>query len=392
MANYCQNCGSRTYEDSLFCETCGYQLTTSKLKRNSVNTVQSDYQQRPIFMKKSKQPRYHSNLPSTTTNVSPYAYRKKSSRHFGLFLGVIIIGIVGIGAVSALIFGIIPIVDEVTDPHQYIGSKDYSIEAMSNITTLEVIIDNSIGSINVQHIENMTKLFDAQLHVYARKNYDLAGSKDLEIQQGDDLYTVLFETSSEVWNNPYTYDIDLYISNKAKSYFDIEVSTGSITFGATKTEIQELFLETSTGSIEASFEDVLFNNSIYNHYILYTSTGSVLVRLNNISYSSTINEHIWDISTSTGSVSFELYQDYIQNSSINVNFDVSTSTGSVTCIYRLNDLIGYSLDASTSLGDVTIFGSGISLPYISDNYQEAISKYDILLSTSTGSIEIIQEG
>ncbi len=392
MANYCQNCGSKTYEDSLFCETCGYQLTTSKLKRNSVNKTQLNYQQRPEFVKKRRESPYHSTSPYTSVNIPPYSYRKKSNRHFGLFLGIIIIGIVGIGAISALIFGIIPILDEVTDPHQYIGSKNYSIEAKTNITTLEIIIDNSIGSINVQHVENMTLLFDAQIHVYARKNHDLAGSKDLEIQQGDDLYTVLFETSSEVWNNPYTYDIDLYISNKAKSNFNIDVSTGSITFGATKTEIQELSLGTSTGSIEASFEDVLFNNSIFNHYILYTSTGSVLVRLNNISYSSAINEYIWDISTSTGSIAFELYQDYIQNSSINVNFDVSTSTGSVTCIYRLNDLIGYSLDASTSLGDVTVFGSGISLPYISDNYQEAISKYDILLSTSTGSIEIFQEG
>jgi hypothetical protein len=391
MVNYCQNCGSKTYEDSLFCETCGYQLTPSKLNRKFVSTTQSNFQQRPKFVKRPRQSRYPSTSPSTHTNVSPYSYRKKSNRHFGLVLGIIIIGIIGIGAISALIFGIIPVIQEVADPHQYIGSKNFSIEDTTNITKLDIIIDNSIGSINIESVENMSILFDAQLHVYSRKNYDLAGSQEIEIMQDIDRYTVLFDTSSDVWNNPYTYDIDIYISNKAKSNFNIDVSTGSIVFDARKTQIQELFLEASTGSIEASFEDVFFNNSNNDFYIVDISTGSVQVQLDNVSYSSTINEQNWAISTSTGYVTFELYQDYHPNSSINVNYDVGTSTGSVTCIYRIDDLIGYSLEASTSLGDIRIYGSGISLPYISDNYQVASVKYDIFLSTSTGSIDIYQE-
>ncbi|MHA2032969.1 MAG: hypothetical protein ACW99Q_26675, partial [Candidatus Kariarchaeaceae archaeon] len=171
------------------------------------------------------------------------------------------------------------------------------------------------------------------------------------------------------------------------------ISTGSIFIDAVDVLIGELFLETSTGSIEAYFTNVQFNNSEYNYYQIDTSTGSVTTRFHNVTYRNMTNNPQWSISTSTGSVNIDLFHEEALNSSLDIDYDVSTSTGSVICNFGLNDVIGYYLDASTSLGDINIEGysSVISLPFTSENYQTASLKYILTLSTSTGSIEIYHE-
>jgi rRNA maturation protein Nop10 len=386
MSNYCSRCGSKTYQDSLFCETCGSKLKPSKLNSRSVNLSQSDNKFAGEFTQRTSPPPYSPTTPY-------YPYRRKSNHRLGLILGIIIIGVIVISSLGVLFIGFIPILDLV-DSHEYVGTHEYSI-TNNNFTQIDVIIDNSIGSVNVFYVEDLATVLDAQIHVYAKDQRALYESDVADVGEysGNHLYFQFTPYSDSFWNNDYIYDIDLYISKRLKSNLQIDISTGSIFIDAVDVLIGELFLETSTGSIEAYFTNVQFNNSEYNYYQIDTSTGSVTTRFHNVTYRNMTNNPQWSISTSTGSVNIDLFHEEALNSSLDIDYDVSTSTGSVICNFGLNDVIGYYLDASTSLGDINIEGysSVISLPFTSENYQTASLKYILTLSTSTGSIEIYHE-
>ncbi len=393
MANFCPKCGSKTHEDSLFCENCGNQLTPSKLRPRNLSPSQPAVQSRSEFSNRSSSYRYSSPTSSMSSDHSGYRDRKKPNNRLGLLIGIIVIGVIGISALSALFIGILPILD-ITNSHEYVGSHDYHV-TNENFTHLEVIIDNSIGSVNVFFEEDLSAVLDAQIHVYARNDYDLYGSDVADVGQfnNNSFYFQFTPYSDSSWNSYYTYDVDLYISSKLATKLQIDVSTGSIMVDVRHALIEELFLETSTGSIDATFRNVQFNNSEYSYYQIHTSTGSVNTYFKDVTYTDETNNPYWEISTSTGSVHLGLFQEVENNSSLVIDYDVSTSTGSVTCNFGLNDIIGYTLDASTSLGDIMVegYGSAISLPYNSENYQNASLKYNIDLSTLTGSIEIYHE-
>ena len=386
MSRYCPKCGSKTYQDSLFCETCGSQLTPSKLNSRSVNLSQSENSVKDEFTKRTSSPRYSSTAPQ-------YSYRRKSNHRVGLIIGIIIIGVISISSLSMLLIGFFPMLD-FADPYEYVGSHDYKI-TNNNFTQIDVIIDNSIGSVNVFYTENSLTVLDAQIHVYAKDQRDFYESDAADVGEysGDHLYFQFTPYSDSFWNADYTYDIDLYISKELKSNLQIEISTGSIMVDARDVLLGEVFLETSTGSIEVFFTNVQFNNSDHNYFQIDTSTGSVNTRFHNVTYTNMTNNPHWSISASTGSVNLDLSQEVALNSSLDIEYDVSTSTGSVTCNFGLNDVIEYYLDASTSLGEIMVegFSSEISLPYTSENYQTTSLKYILLLSTSTGSIEIFRD-
>lgn len=383
MSNYCSKCGSKTYQDSLFCETCGSKLTPSKLNSRGVHLSQSDNMFADELPKRTIPPRYSSAAPQ-------YPYRRKSNHRLGLIIGIIIIGVIVISSLSILFIGFIPLIG-VVDSHEYVGTHDYEI-TNNNFTQIDIIIDNSIGSVNVFYVEDLPIVLNAQIHVYANDQRDFYQSDVADVGEysGDHLYFQFTPYSDSSWNTDYTYDIDLHISKELKSNLQIDISTGSIFVDASDVLIGELFLEASTGSIEAYFTNVQFNNSEYNYYQIDTSTGSVTTRFHNVTYTNMTNNPLWSISTSTGSVNLDLSQEGALNSSLDISYNVGTSTGSVTCNFGLNDVIGYYLDASTSLGDIMDvgFSSDISFPYTSENYQIASLKYILILSTSTGSIEI----
>ena len=382
MSNYCPKCGSRTYQDSLFCEMCGSQLTSSKTISRNVDRYQPENKQVGEFSRRTSAPRYSS--------ATTHRYRRKSHNRLGFIVGIIVIGVIGFSFLSMFFSGFIPILN-FSNPYQYVGSHDYMI-TNTNYTHLHVIIDNSIGSVNVFYVDSTPTTLDAQIHVYTRNNKELYESDvaDIGDNNANHLYFQFTPYSDSSWNDEFKYDIDLYISDNLESNLQIDVSTGSIMIDARDVVIGEVFLETSTGSIEAYFQDVIINNSEYNYFHLETSTGSVNTRFHNVYYISMTNNPQWGISTSTGSVDFDLTQEGTLNTSLNVIYDVSVSTGSITCNFELNETIGYYLDASTSLGDIILDGlsSEVSFPYTSENYLMASLTYNLIFSTSTGSIQI----
>jgi hypothetical protein len=383
MANFCTTCGSKTYPDSLFCESCGSKLTPSTSSGINLSPQENNY--RNDFTKRSSVSQYPSSTPQ-------YPYRRKSHKRLGWVIGIIIISVIGFSLLTMFFTGFIPLLNP-TFSHEYVGSHDYTIT--DNFTKLDIIIDNSVGSVNVFYVENASITLDAQIHVYAKNQKDLYGSEiaDVGTYEADHLYFQFTPYSVSSWNSDYHYDIDLLLSPKLESNLQIDVSTGSIMVDASDTVIGEVFLETSTGSIEAYFTNVEFNNSEYSFYQVDTSTGSVNTHFHNVTYTDMSNNPQWMISTSTGSVNFEIFQETAVNSTLDIEYDVSAFTGSITCNYGFHGDIGYYLDASTSLGDIMVegFNSSISFPYTSEKYQTTTIDYILILSTSTGSIEIFNE-
>ena len=384
MSNYCPTCGSKTYPDSVFCENCGSKLTPKTSRGVDLSQQKNSY--RDEFTNRTSASPYSSTTPQ-------YRYRKKPHNRLGWVIGIIIISIVGFSILSMFVTGLIPLFNSF-GTYEYVGTHDYSI-TNDNFTQVDVIIDNSIGDVNVFYVEDSLTALDAQINVYAKNQRDLSGSDgaDIGAYSADHSYFQFTPYSDSSWNSDYKYDIDLYILITLKTNLQIDVSTGSIMVDVHDVELGEVFLETSTGSIEAFFTNILLNNSQYNNYQIVTSTGSIDTRFHNVSYTDNGNTPHWSISASTGTINFELFQWETLNSSVNIEYDVSTSTGSVTCSFGLNDSIGYYLDASTSLGDIIIegFNPEVSLPYHNEEYQAAPVNYVLILSTSTGSIEIYYE-
>ena len=221
---FCPKCGSKIFQDSIYCENCEGQLTPSKISSFNVNKTPMNNQQKPEFMKRSKPSYYPSHAPPINTYGSPYSHRRKSHLPIGMIAGFFVIGIIGLSAISALMFVMLPILSDVTNEYEYLGSKDYSIEETTNTSKIWMVIHNSIGSINIEVLDDQSELLNAHLLVYSRDDYDFEGSQDIMINQQEDYHRVFLDT----WNSDYKYDVDLYVSSNATLSFNIEVTTGSI--------------------------------------------------------------------------------------------------------------------------------------------------------------------
>ena len=176
------------------------------------------------------------------------------------------------------------------------------------------------------------------------------------------------------------------ISSQTTTALNIEVSTGSISVNAHNTNISSLFLDTSTGSITADFQEVYFSAS--KDFTLHTSTGSITATFDNVVYYS--SEVEWMIDTSTGSIDFNLFQELVNDNTL-IDYNVDTSTGSINFNYHLNSTIGLQIYADVSTGNIHTSGYSTDDEFIyeSENYDAASMKIYVLLDTSTGSIHIL---
>ncbi len=380
MVNYCSKCGAKVIEEeSLFCEYCGSKLKRSTLSHSSVPPPIVS----PVY---ESHPRARSQTSSQRFYGSPYKSQSSGIKWFFVVIFICMIGFASVVAIAGL-FIILPISTNYSiGPHEYIGDKDYYLYDWNNISKLELEIDNSVGSVDIEYKDNMSLLLQAQISVYARRGHSLEDAKTFEAIQYDDVYDVSFDSASESYrNNPYTYELDITISKLAYTSLDVDVSTGSIHLIAHETSISHLSLESSTGSITSEFQGVFFDEP--DHLFMSSSTGAIVSSFKDVTYSS--NDVEWQLDTSTGSINVGLFQSRVVNDT-RINYFIDTSTGSISCNYNLNPLMGLSVEADTSTG--AIYTSGYSTDdkytYTSENYYSASMKYNLELSSSTGSISI----
>jgi len=383
MANFCSKCGGKVFEDSTFCEYCGNRLKTPKFTPKSVYPPSASSTREPVY-RSTTNGTPQSGIPqySHTYYKSPSSGIKWSSLVAIFF--IVILGFVAVAVLIGLIF--IPIsFNHIISDYNYIGDKSFSIGDSVNTTNLKLEIDNSVGPVSIK-FDNMTQLFDSRILVYAQEGHTLEDANNFEESYYNSIQSISFDSSSgSSWENPYTYELEITISTLVTAALDVEISTGSMDIIAHEATISNLILETSTGSINAEFSEVFFNTS--DALSIGTSTGSISTSFYNLNYSS--NDVNWNIGTSTGSIELDINQDRVNNNT-RIDYDVTASTGSIDCYYNLKSEIGLSLYASTSLGSISADGYSTddSYTFTSENFSDASMKFDLKLSSSTGSVTI----
>lgn len=383
MANFCSKCGAKVFEDSTFCEYCGNRLKAPKLTPKSVYAPSTRSTREPVYRSTTNGTPQSSIPHSSHTYYKPSSSGIKWSSLVAIFF-IVVIGFVAVAVLIGLIF--IPIsFNHIISDYNYIGDKSFSIDDSVNVTNVKMEIDNSVGPVSIK-FANMTQLFESRILVYAQERHTLEDANNFEENYYNDIQFISFDSSSgSSWENPYTYELEITISTRVTAALDVEISTGSMDIIAHEAAISDLILETSTGSINAEFHEVFFNTS--DALSIGTSTGSISTSFENINYSS--NDVKWNIGTSTGSIELDINQDRVNNNT-RIDYDVTASTGSIDCYYSLNPEIGLSLYAVTSLGSITADGYSTddSYTFTSENFSTASMKFDLKLTSSTGSVTI----
>ncbi len=379
MNNYCSRCGAKVAEEeSLFCEYCGSKLKRSTLSHSSVPPPPL----KPVY---DSYPQVKSPTSSQKFYGSPYKSQSNSLKWFFVVIFIVIIGFASVVAISGL-FIMLPISNNYgIGPYEYIGDKDFYLYDWNNISRVDLDIHNSVGSVNIEYKDNMSLLVEAQISVFARNGHSLESANTFETTHYTEVYVVSFDSASESYRNPYTYELDIAISKLAHTALNVDVLTGSIHLIAHETSISHLSLESSTGSITSEFQGVFFDES--NDLFMSSSTGAIVTSFKDVFYSS--NDVEWEIDTSTGSINVGIFQSEVVNDT-RINYAIDTSTGSISCSYNLNPLMGLSVEADTSTGAIYTpgYSTDDSFTYASENYYSASMKFNLELSSSTGSISI----
>ncbi|MFX0183312.1 MAG: hypothetical protein ACFE95_09560 [Candidatus Hodarchaeota archaeon] len=383
MANFCSKCGGKVFEDSTFCEYCGSRLKAPNFTPKSAYPPSTGSTREPVY-RSTTNGTPQSDIPQYShTFYKPPSSGIKWSSLVAIFF-IVILGFIAVAVLIGLIF--IPIsFTQIFNDYNYIGDKSFSIGDSVNATNLKLEIDNSVGPVSII-FANMTQLFESRISVYAKEGHTLEDANNFEGSYYNNIHSVSFDSSSESsWENPYTYELEITISTQVTASIDVEISTGSMDIIAHDATISDLILITSTGSITADFSEVFFNTS--DTLSISTSTGSISTSFYNLNYSS--NDVKWDIGASTGSIELDINQNIVNNNT-RINYDVTASTGSIDCYYSLKSEIGLSLYAATSLGSISADGYSTddSYSFASENFSNASMKFDLKLSSSTGSVTI----
>jgi hypothetical protein len=176
---------------------------------------------------------------------------------------------------------------------------------------------------------------------------------------------------------------DLYVDPSVNLSLNARSSVGNIVMNAdTKTTLQNIELETTTGSLDVSLsKNVVVANSIS----LATTTGTVQFNMNNADVSSNV---LVNLRSTTGSVNVDLAA--TQNLSANVTVNARTTTGGINLSMEIDNNVGGRIESHTDIGRITVDVqkfSGNQTPLQSNNYP-AGSNFLVSLRTTTGGINI----
>lgn len=410
--NFCIYCGASLVEGSDFCNSCGKKIEKFEQKETEV-TESTDLVQ--------------SDSPKEFVGDSGDYHRRRRRKHRVIPL---VFGIIALLTIPFIIMTLVGISNV-----ELLGSIPFEVES-TDVIIVDLIIDNSVGSIDIIYDDTMTGLFESTLSVYGNKDALISAASIFSMVNETDKLIIEFVSGpfygwGFFWrDDQFKYDIDIKINPIAQVNFDIKASTGSISAsfdgindvflsqfslqsntgsilvdsdGAENITLSDVFIETDTGIVDFDFDESL-NTKIDDLYIdsdtgrvtvqlgtnttltdaeinISTSTGSVSVSFNDIIFTGDTN---WNVATSTGSVKMTINQNNILPLVFTANFDLRTSTGDVVVDFIFNADIGYKFIADTSTGDIELPSSGES--YTSPDYFLKDNKFSFILDSSTGDI------
>lgn len=209
-----------------------------------------------------------------------------------------------------------------------------------------------------------------------------------------------FPFNTDKWN------LDIALNPNLEEYgFDIDLTTGDLSFTFSEATINLLGLETTTGEITASLTDCTITNGISliqttgsldlslitstltGDMSTVQSTGEATITIKNLLLTEDIQI---TMDQTTGGTSIDWTQTVALTHDVDFNSESSTGEFSMT-ITSPASLTRYDVQGSVTTGDFTV--SGISKitdnHYKSDNYDDiSMDAVDIIATTTTGDIDI----
>ncbi|NHJ31727.1 MAG: zinc ribbon domain-containing protein [Asgard group archaeon] len=405
---YCVSCGTAVTSTDGFCFKCGAKIENYKKLDEPSGSV-----------------RIIAERPNNLDDQDYIKTRKpQSKRRYKPLLVILLI-------VGALVP--IAVMSSIASIRTPIGTLTYDVPT-TGTTDVDLIIDNSVGSINIIYDDSITNLFEAFIEVRGgfRATMDDAINFEHEVVGDEIIISFIDDQSFKGFFNmkSLSYKIDIWINPIAIVDFNIEISTGSITcsldgnddllikdayFSSStgsvnfisgtveNTTIGDIYIESSTGSLlfdfrystDASITDLIMDTStgsvkaylgetmIINctDVTLSTSTGSVLLEYTNIIQ---LGDLDWNLDTSTGSITLNFEQTILPAVNCSSTYYLETSTGSINVNCETDVGIGIEMSADTSTGSITLPSGGSY--YSSPDFSLKSSQYSFILLTSTGSI------
>jgi hypothetical protein len=362
---YCSKCGSKIVEDSIFCEMCGVQVSRAPIKK--IQAVQS-----PVS------PHSHVQRP-----YSSYEYPRRKSSFPIKTIAIIFIVIVAVPSIllGLLFIGIFPMMR--MSMYEYLGEQPAVEIPFENSTSiLKLDLQNSVGDITIRSDSSKSYFFVGNVNVWGKSEADLGDANRITYQSIGS--TIVVEFSSHWKNgldNPYTYELDLIISEGVQVEIVSELSTGNFDLELMNLNVSALEIFTSTGNQNIILNQVEFPNV---NYYMTTSTGNINLFLTNVNYTQT--QTSWQVETSTGNIDLILTQNILDiNKTTTRIFEIQASTGSISVETDLLSEYGIYVNAQTSLGSINLPNNDDE-QYQTANYEITNWHLDFILSTSTGSI------
>jgi hypothetical protein len=339
---YCRKCGAELDETARFCHVCGTPVTPVAATKPTAPT-----RRRPVYL-----------LP------------------VAILIAVLLMAVV----ISALLFlPFYPVHFNQTDQVAKANVGNLLVDFQADVANVNIFFQKLPGNmvvLNVTADGNVGVLDDPNHAVNVTFNHETANNSAVVIAG---------VSRAARWPISYSLNVNcnMYIDPSANLSLTFRLGVGNIVMDAdTKMTLQNLDLETTTGSVDVSLSKGV---TVAGFVSIKSTVGTVQFRMDNADVSGDVTVNL---QSTTGLVNLDLAA--TQNLSGNVTVNARTTTGSVNLFMVIDNDVGARIESATSVGRITVNVQrflGNQTPLQSDNYP-AGSNFLVDLRTTTGGINI----
>ncbi|MDH5402308.1 MAG: hypothetical protein OEY49_07445 [Candidatus Heimdallarchaeota archaeon] len=273
--------------------------------------------------------------------------------------------IVSIGLILIIFIGLIITNNNYNNAWQLKSEYFEEIEddGTSNLYTINLEIDNSIGDIYIDNHIAENKLIQINTKIYTPKNrdnnyynykWDISGPTD------NNYYVAFNGPQSTIWNdNKIKYDHYISINNKILFNLNLQTSVGLIDLDLFNSSLNTISLKTGSGDLSSKFVNCEINDTLS----IDVSSGSVEMNIEN----SVINLTELFFQISSGSSNFNFVNNIFNQNTI---IKTEVSSGTINVIWY-QQMLNHRIDVISELSSGNInyqllFNENITTNYITD--------------------------
>ena len=339
---FCRKCGAKRDEDAKFCRVCGASVVSVTAARPV-----GPKRRRPIYL-----------IPAV------------------ILITVLLTTIV----IAALLFlPFYPVNFNLTNQVPRANENNLLVDLQVDVANVNISyknLPNSMVLLNVTAVGNVG-IFDAP---------DRVVNVTFTHQTANNSEVVVASVSRIArWPSFYNLDVkcDVYVDPSANLSLSVRSSVGKIILEAdTKTTLQRIDLETTTGRVDVSLSNRVV---VADSMSLKSTTGNVQFRMDKVEVSSNVS---FNLRSTMGLVNLDLTES--QSLFGNATVNARTTTGSINLSLDIDGNVGARIESQTDVGRINVAVqkfSGNQTPLQSNNYP-AGSNFLVNLRTTTGEITI----